>query len=143
MTDFFPFIGTESDYVSENNNELPLYKELAWDYSTDTFIREKNGDFKVVEGKEAIKVWIYHTLHTSRYVHEIFSWDYGTELINLIGQKFTKGLTESESFRYVKEAILINEYILDVKKNSIKFNGDTLHIDITINTIYGEVRLRV
>lgn len=140
---FFPFVGVESDYVAENNSELPLYKEIAWDFDTDSFILDKNGDFKIVEGKEALKVWIYHALHTNRYEHEIFSWDYGTELIKLIGQRFSKGLTESEAFRYIKEALLINEYLTDVRKNSITFDGDTLHIDITVSTVYGEVRLSV
>lgn len=140
---FFPFVGVESDYVAENNSELPLYKEIAWNFDTDEFIRDEKGDFKIVEGKEALKVWIYHTLHVNRYEHEIFSWDYGTELIKLIGQRFSKGLTESEAFRYIKEALLINEYLTDVRKNSITFEGDTLHIDITVFTVYGEVRLSV
>lgn len=140
---FFPFVGVESDYVAENNSELPLYKEIAWDFDTDSFILDKKGDFKIVEGKEALQVWIYHALHTNRYEHEIFTWDYGTELIKLIGQRFSKGLTESEAFRYIKEALLINEYLTDVRKNSITFEGDTLHIDITVFTVYGEVRLSV
>ena len=140
---FFPFVGVESDYIPENNSELPLYKEIAWNFDTDEFIRDEKGDFKIVEGKEALKVWIYHALHVNRYEHEIFSWDYGTELIKLIGQRFSKGLTESEAFRYIKEALLINEYLTDVRKNSITFDGDTLHIDITVFTVYGEVRLSV
>ncbi|EEA84838.1 DUF2634 domain-containing protein [Peptacetobacter hiranonis] len=140
---FFPFIGTESDYIPETNNELPLYREFAWDFAKDDFIKDNSGDFKIVEGKEALQVWIYHALHTNRYEHEIFSWDYGTELITLVGQRFTKGLTESEAFRYIKEALLVNEYLLSVKKNSIVFDGDVLHIDITVKTVYGEVRLVV
>lgn len=140
---FFPFIGTESDYIPETNNELPLYREFAWDFAKDDFIKDNSGDFKIVEGKEALQVWIYHALHTNRYEHEIFSWDYGTELITLVGQRFTKGLTESEAFRYIKEALLVNEYLLSVKKNSIVFDGDVLHIDITVKTVYGEVHLVV
>lgn len=140
---FFPFIGTESDYIPETNNELPLYREFAWDFNKDDFIKDASGDFKIVEGKEALQVWIYHALHTNRYEHEIFSWDYGTELITLVGQRFTKGLTESEAFRYIKEALLVNEYLLSVKKNSIIFDGDVLHIDITVKTVYGEVHLVV
>lgn len=140
---FFPFIGTESDYIPETNNELPLYREFAWDFAKDDFIKDASGDFKIVEGKEALQVWIYHALHTNRYEHEIFSWDYGTELITLVGQRFTKGLTESEAFRYIKEALLVNEYLLSVKKNSIIFDGDVLHIDITVKTVYGEVHLVV
>lgn len=140
---FFPFVGVESDYVAENNSELPLYREIAWNFDTDEFIKDEKGDFKIVEGKEALKVWIYQALHVNRYEHEIFSWDYGTELIKLIGQRFSKGLTESEAFRYIKEALLINEYLTDVRKNSITFEGDTLHIDITVFTVYGEVRLSV
>lgn len=145
MSDFFPFVGVESDYISENEDkDLPLYRELAWDFKNDIYIKDKKtNDFKIVEGKEALKVWIYHALHTDRYLHEIYSWDYGTELIKLVGQRFTRGLTESEAFRYIKEALLVNDYILNVKKNNIDFYEDILHIDITVKTVYGEVRLVV
>lgn len=145
MADFYPFIGGAEDYEGLiTNQELPLLRELAWDFSKNGYIiDEATNDFKIVEGLEALKVWIYFALKTDRFEHLIYSWDYGTELTNLVGQRFSKGLTESEAYRYIEEALIINPYILSVKKNSVIFDGDNLQININVNSIYGEVDFSV
>ena len=121
---------------------LPLYKEVAWD-----FINNKpiivNGDFLIVEGKEAIKVWVYKALLTERFKYEIYSWDYGSEIETLINKGFTKSLIVSEVERYISEALLINEYILSVDSIEVNFNDNTLKVDISVSTIYGEVKVSV
>ena len=78
----FPFVTYEEDIAE--NNPLPLYKEV-------------DKGLKIVEGNEAIKIWIYKALQTPRYQYEIYSWDYGSELLSLIGKAYTKGLTQSEA----------------------------------------------
>lgn len=143
MAEFFPFIGDPSDYELVDN-ELPLFKEIKYDFKTNNYvIDEKTNDFKVVEGNEAIEMWVYFTLLTNRYEHLIFSWDYGTELVKLVGQKFTRGYTESEAFRFVKEALMINPYIVDVINREIKFSENELKIKIKVVSIYGEVDIVV
>lgn len=125
----FPFITYEEDVVE--NNPLPLYKEVG-------------KGLKIVEGNEAIKIWIYKALQTPRYQYEIYSWDYGSELLSLIGKAYTKGLTQSEASRYIKEALLINPYILDVNVVSTSFDGDVLSANVRVKTIYdGEVMVNV
>ena len=59
----FPFITYEEDVVE--NNPLPIYKEVG-------------KGLKIVEGNEAIKIWIYKALQTPRYQYVIYSWDYGS-----------------------------------------------------------------
>ncbi|WP_044298629.1 DUF2634 domain-containing protein, partial [Clostridioides difficile] len=122
--------------------ELPIFREVAWDFEKDEPILEK-GDFKIIEKKEALKVWIYKCIKTNRYEHEIYSLEYGTELSELIGQKYTKGLTESEASRFIKEALLINPYILEVNVKSANFNRDVLSANVKVSTIYGEVEINV
>ncbi|HIF5127721.1 TPA: DUF2634 domain-containing protein, partial [Clostridioides difficile] len=122
--------------------ELPIFREVAWDFEKDEPILEK-GDFKIIEKKEALKVWIYKCIKTNRYEHEIYSLEYGTELSELIGQKYTKGLTESEASRFIKEALLINPYILEVNVKSANFNRDILSANVKVSTIYGEVEINV
>ncbi|HFL2408349.1 TPA: DUF2634 domain-containing protein [Clostridioides difficile] len=133
----FPFMGVPEDYISPDNEELPIFKEFAWDFNKDEKIIE-NGDFKIVERNEAIKVWIYKTIKTDKYVHLIYDWSYGTDIKNLIGQKYTKGLTESEAKRYIQEALLTNPYILEVNVTSTEFKDDNLSISLNVKTIYGE-----
>ena len=142
MSTIFPFIGVPEDYILPKTEELPISCEVAWDFEKDEPILEK-GDFKIIEKKEALKVWIYKCIKTNRYEHEIYSLEYGTELSELIGQKYTKGLTESEASRFIKEALLINPYILEVNVKSANFNRDILSANVKVSTIYGEVEINV
>ena len=140
----FPFMNNDEieNTIDNSNNDLPMYYEVGWDFLKDKPII-KNNEFIIVEGKEAIKVWIYKAIKTVRYQYPIYSWDYGCEINSLIGQNYTKGLTKSESERYIKEAILINPYITDVKIIDINSSKDILSVSIQVDTIYGEVNVNV
>lgn len=138
----FPFINSEKVLDSVKNDDLPLYREVAWDYEIDEPIIE-NGDFKIVEGKEAIKVWVYKALLTSRYVYSIYSWDYGSEIIELIGKRYTNALTKEECKRYIREALLINPYIKEVTITDIDLIDPKLTVNIKIDTIYGDEEVNV
>ena len=137
----FPFI-SNTDEVKVDNS-FPLYKEVAWDFEKDIPIIQ-NGDFKIIEGNDAIKVWAYKALLTPRYNYSIYSWDYGSELMDLVGKAYTPSLTKEEAKRYIKEALLINPYILEVDITDISFKDGILNADIKIKTIYeGEVLVNV
>ena len=137
----FPFISNNVDEVKVDSS-LPLYREVAWDFEKDMPIVE-NGDFKLIEGNEAIKVWAYKALLTPRYNYSIYSWDYGSELMDLIGEAYTPALTKEEAKRYIKEALLINPYILEVDVLDTTFKNDLLSADIKIVTIYGESEVTI
>lgn len=141
---FFPFVGVPSDYTSDIHTDLPLLREYAYNFKTNDFIIDPStNDIKVVTGLKALEVWIYKAILTDRFEYPIYSWDYGTELTDLIGQKFSKGLTESEAFRFIKEALMINPYINDVNNLGIVFDGDTVTIKISVKSVYGEVKIDV
>ena len=131
----FPFVTYKEDIVK--NNSFPLYREVAWDFKKDIPVLE-NGDFKIVEGNEAIKVWVYKALLTPRYNYSIYSWNYGSELMDLIGKAYTPSLTKSEAKRYIEEALKINPYILDVNVIDTDFKDSILSANVKITTIYGE-----
>ena len=136
----FPFVTYKEDIVK--NNSFPLYREIAWDFKRNTPIIQ-NGDFKIVEGNNAIKVWVYKALLTPRYNYSIYSWNYGSELMDLIGKAYTPSLTKEEAKRYIKEALLINPYILEVTVIDTDFKNDLLSADIKIVTIYGESEVTI
>ena len=131
----FPFVTYKEDIVK--NNSFPLYREVAWDFKRNIPIIE-NGDFKIVEGNEAIKVWVYKALLVPRYNYSIYSWNYGSELMDLIGKAYTPQLTKSEAKRYIEEALKINPYILDVNVIDTDFKDSILSANVKITTIYGE-----
>ena len=131
----FPFI-SNTDEVKVDNS-LPMYNEIAWDFKRNVPIIQ-NGDFKIVEGNEAIKVWVYKALLVPRYNYSIYSWNYGSELMDLIGKAYTPQLTKSEAKRYIEEALKINPYILDVNVIDTDFKDSVLSANVKITTIYGE-----
>lgn len=94
---------------------------------------------KIVEGKEAIKIWIWIALQTPRYRYYIYSWDYGSEFEELIGQGYTKEYIDTEVQRMTEECLLINENIQSINNFSSYMKGSQLTISFTANTIYGEI----
>lgn len=136
----FPFFG-DSAVETANTESLPLYREVAWDFENNIPIVEK-GDFKIVEGNEAIKTWVYKTMKTERFRYKIYSWDYGSELESLIGQSYSPNLTKAECIRYIREALLVNPYIRNVSNVAVTFDRGHLFIEAKIDTIYGEAEVR-
>jgi hypothetical protein len=135
----FPIIQPQA---AEENTELKLYREVKWDYENNipVFI---NGSPVMISGMEAVFVWAWKALHTSRFRHEIYSWDYGNEAESLIGQPFSEDLKQSEGARYVRECLMINPYITDVEDIAVSFERDIMTIECRIETIYGEANLSV
>ena len=137
---YFPFISPPVEL--EASNEYPLYKEIAWDFEKNKPIIE-NGEFKIVEENEAIKVWVYLALLTNNKQYPIYSWDYGTEVKELMGKNYTKALIEAEAKRLIEECLLINPYILEVEVVNTRFVDSALTCDIKITTIYGDMEVNI
>jgi hypothetical protein len=135
----FPIIQPQS---SETVTELKLYKEVKWDFENNSPVI-MNGAPVVVSGKEAVLVWAWKALNSSRYKYEIYTWDYGCEVESLIGKPFTEELKQSEATRYIRECLLVNPYITDVSDITASLIDDILSISCTIETIYGEVDVNV
>ena len=139
---FYPFI----DFLSETNNNipnnepLPLYREIAWDFKNDHPLIENN-EFKIVEMNDVISVWIYHAIKTYRYAFSIYSWDFGCEIDTLLGQNYTPAHTKAEVTRYIADALMINPYILSIDKIIVDFDGDTLQVDVRVITVYEELEV--
>ena len=136
----FPFISPPPNL--EESNNFPLYREIAWDFKKNEPII-KNGEFKIVEGNEAIKTWVYLALLTPNKQYPIYSWDYGTEVKELIGKNYTKALTKAEAQRLIEECLIINPYIVDVQVVDTDFKEATLTCDIKITTIYGDLEVSI
>ena len=52
--------------------ELNSLKEIGWDFEKDEPLFKDN-NFVVVEGIEALKVWVYKTIKTTRFKYLIYS----------------------------------------------------------------------
>lgn len=142
MMDNFPFVGTPNDYIVAGATELPTPRDIAVDFETGEVLTDESGQVRIVEGVEAIKVWAYLAIKTQRDQHQIFTENYGSRHEELIGLEYTKELTESEAYRYIKECLMENPYILNVKNLGVYKKEDKLKINIDIETIYGTDNLK-
>lgn len=121
---------------------LPLFKEYAWDFENNDFLL-KDGKFVVVEGIEALKIWIWKALNTQRYRYLAYTWNYGHELENLVGKGLSNSVIKSEAQRFIQEALLINPYITDIANINVKIDDSKFTLSFTANTVYGEVDISV
>ena len=71
---------------------------------------EKNTITRFCDGIEAMKQTIYCILNTERFEHLIYSWNYGIELKNLIGESSTYVVPELQ--RVITEALLQDDLSL-------------------------------
>ena len=136
----FPFISPPE--IENIYPEYPLYRECAWDFKNDLAIFE-DGSPKIVTGNEAIKVWVYKAIKTTRYHYEIYTWNYGCEIESLLGKGFHFGFIESETKRFIREALIVNPYITYIAKIDVTFEKDTLRAYVELETIYGRLNIFV
>ena len=142
MSSEFPFVGSTTIIESD---DLPVLKEYAWDFETDKFIYDNNGNHVIVEKNEALKVWIYKALKTERFDYMAYSWQYGIELKPFIGKVMSVQERFSELKRVITECLMVNPYIVSLDSFSFEEekHGETVHLTIRLTSIYGEVSLVV
>jgi len=124
----------ESDAITEETQESKIPKEYEIDFKTGQLTG------RIVEGVEAIKVWIWLVLQTPRYRYYIYSWDYGNEFEELIGRGYSEEYINAEAQRMTEDCLLVNEYIESITDFSVGMENDQLTISFTANTIYGTIQ---
>lgn len=140
MSSNFAFIPSTLTETTDVNTsvELPIFKELAFDFETGQ-LKTKGGQYYYVEKNEAIKIWCWKALFSPRYVHLAYSVNYGNEIYTLIGRYLEKKLLLSELRRMIEEALLCNPYILNLSDFDITQEGSKVTCNYSVNTIYGNV----
>lgn len=129
------FIEDEIETATETSDVLPLAVEYGIDYKTG----ELTG--KTVEGIDAVKVWTWNCLKTERYRHPIYSWEYGAELDQYIGQALGDEYLQTDCQTEIEDALLVNPYIVGISDFSAEIVKDRLLIQFVLKTIYGETEV--
>lgn len=100
----------------------------------------ENGRIRgVADGTEALKQAIYLVLSTERYEYLIYSWNYGVELKELVGQDKEYALSEIK--RCITEALLQDDRITVVDSFDFEYGKKSVHVTFTAHTIYGEMEV--
>lgn len=133
----FPFDIDEGEEILTDEEDEVEYKEYEIDFETGQLTG------RVVDGIDAVRVWIYLALRTAKYRYEQYSWDYGCELDTLIGKSYTNEYLESEIQRMLEECLLLNEHITEVELLDFENEDDKLNATIKVITDYGEEEMNV
>ncbi|MCD8090389.1 MAG: DUF2634 domain-containing protein [Clostridiales bacterium] len=86
---------------------------------------------------EAVRQSVYLILNTERYTYNMFSWNYGIELSDLFGRE--KQYVVPMLMKRIKEALIQDDRIDDVKDFSFEVKGGVYTVNFTVVTKYSEV----
>jgi hypothetical protein len=134
VPDIFPAINVPT---IDSQATVSYGKELAFDFGSGEFSLD-DGKPRVVEGLEALEVWIEKAIRTARYRFPIYSFEYGCELEDIIGKDIPRAIFESEIKRVITEALIYDDRISDVKDFKFTRGGDWLRVEFTVVTVRGD-----
>jgi len=127
----FPF-DEEFENEFEEDEEEYYPEEFEIDFSTGKLTGRK------VAGSKALAVWAYLALQIDRGEFYTYSEDYGCELKDLIGYRYSQEFLQSEIKRMITDCLTVNPYISDIENLEITQTKSSLHISFKIITDYGE-----
>ena len=90
-----------------------------------------------IDGLDAVKQAVELILLTERYTCPIYSWDYGVELIDLIGKPMPYVMSELP--RRITEALTQDDRINNVTNFEFEIHGKILTVSFTVITNLGNI----
>lgn len=127
---------SDAKAIKEDDGQVvKMPKEYGIDFATGQLTG------KIVEGLEAIKVWIWLCMHTERFRHAIYSADYGTSLEQYIGHILSEEYINTDCESEISDALLINEYIESIEDFEAVRNSDSLNISFRVVTKFGSLEV--
>lgn len=121
------------------NNIIEEFDEKWKNTKTYKIDFEKNKIIGMVDGKEAIAQAIYKALNTIRYDFEIYNWNYGCEIVNIIGQS-SKDM-EALAEKYIEEAVMVDKRVMGIKNFKAERKKNILEIYFVAETTHGDVEI--
>lgn len=111
--------------------------EIPKEYEVDFETGQLTG--RTVEGLEAIKVWIWCCLHTQRFRYQIYSWDYGADLEQYVGQTLTDEYLETDLRDEIEDALKVSQYITGIDDYVFERTGSKITVSFSIQTLLGSI----
>lgn len=129
----FPTYIEEDETLEAEEEETEIPREYGIDFVTGQLTG------KIVEGIEALKVWIWFALQTPRYRYPVYTWDYGNEFEDLIGQGYSEEYIEAEAQAMTEDCLLVNEHIEGIADFSAVIENSRLIVSFTAETAFGDI----
>lgn len=123
---------------SGGSSDLPMMQEWAFDIDTGQFMTNENGQYYLVSGNAALKIWLYWAVTTQRYRWIANSRDYGVETERMAGMLVSDAIKSSELERTIREAIGICPYVKTIEYVRLSTDGELVNVDVRVTSPYGE-----
>lgn len=88
-----------------------------------------------IDGLEALKQAVYKILNTERFDYIIYSWNYGIEIKDLIGEHMSFVIPELE--RVIKEALMQDDRIEDVTDFEFSIDKNVVTTKFKVTSVEG------
>lgn len=123
---------------SGGSSDLPMMQEWAFDIDKGQFLTNENGQYYLVSGNAALKIWLYWAVTTQRYRWIANSRDYGVETERMAGMLVSDAIKSSELERTIREAIGICPYVKTIEYVRLSTDGELVNVDVRVTSPYGE-----
>ena len=137
-------------YETDENEELvgeeiEADEEIAEEPPMEWGVNFKTGQMTggKVTGSKAVAVWAWNALKTARFRFETSTFEYGSELEDLIGIAISQDEASMLVNSIVRDALLPNQYIIGIDNFDCTIDSDKLSISFTLITDFGEEELNV
>lgn len=122
--------------IPSNNTLTTQLQQISIPTNTHKIIYDKNRVSDYTDRLEAMRQAVYLILNTERYKYPIYNWQYGIELLDLIGQQMTYVIPTLR--QRITDALMQDDRILQVTDFEFEQNRNKLHCKCLVNTIYGD-----
>lgn len=129
----------ENSYLPQTGEDLDLIgfaidRQPGYTYKLDIDRGRVKG---MTDEADALLQAVYLILSVERYQYPIYSYNYGVELVDLIGQP--KDYVMSEVKRRITEALTQDDRINSVDSWEFETTKKSVKVSFTVHSIYGDI----
>ena len=121
-----------------NTNNVEVLSDFSLETETSNTYKinqQKNNINGFIDDIEAVKQSVYLILNIERYKYLIYDWDYGFEIVDLIGKDIN--IIQVDIQRRICDALKQDDRITDIKDFSFETKKNKLIAYFTVETIFG------
>lgn len=126
----------EKDELLEDKPKIG--KSFLFDFKKGEFVL-KDGKMIVLEGIEALKMWVLKVIRTEKFRFRIYessayeeNEQYGVTLEGLVGSNFDREFIEAEIEREVTEALLLHTAIVSIEEWTFEKNSKKMVVSFVV-----------
>lgn len=117
---------------------LKTYGDDADSFHPSKTWRLENGHLQgMIDGAQAVAQAVDLMLSTERFYYDVFSYDYGVELADLVGKD--RAFVKADIERRITEALEQDDRITGISDFEISFDREIANVSFTVNTIFGDL----